>query len=603
MHVVATAGHVDHGKSTLVRALTGMEPDRWAEEHRRGMTIDLGFVWTRLPTGETVAFVDVPGHERFVPNMLAGIGPAPAVMLVIAADGGWMPQTQEHVAALDALGVRHGVVAVTRADLADAGPVMAAARQRLDGTSLRGAPFVPVSAVTGQGLGELRKALSLMTSQLPLPDTDAPIRLWIDRAFTIRGSGTVITGTLGAGTVPEDDELLLHTADGDRPVRIRGVQALGEPATAVSAVARVAINLRGVDKRDVARGDALLTPGAWHRTAEMDGVLMASAASDVPAELVLHVGSAAVSARVRRLGPESGAGAAHRRALRLRLQRPLPLAAGDAVVLRDPGRHLIVGRFTILDVGPPALTRRGAAAARALELDELAASSLVTGVPDGVALLRKHGFLRETVLTATGTAVPQTAVRAGEWLVDDALAHRWVSMLDDLVAQHRRSAPLEQGPTLEQAAAALGTPSTHVVAELARHPLGVRNGRLIDVTAAPPMPADIAVAVAELTEKLAQQPFSAPDAARLLELGLGPKQLAAAERAGALLRIAPGIVLLPGSDLRAAELMAGLAQPFTMSEARQLLGTTRRVAVPLLELLDSRRLTQRLPDDRRIVRP
>src|ERR1700743_2995859 len=160
MYVVATAGHVDHGKSTLVRALTGMEPDRWAEERRRGMTIDLGYAWMTLPGGEQLAFVDVPGHERFVPNMLAGLGPGPAVMFVVAADGGWMPQSAEHLAAVDALGVRHGLLAVTRADLADPAPAIRQARAEIARTSLVPVEAVAVSAVTGQGLDELRSALA-----------------------------------------------------------------------------------------------------------------------------------------------------------------------------------------------------------------------------------------------------------------------------------------------------------------------------------------------------------------------------------------------------------------------------------------------------------
>ena len=195
MHVVATAGHVDHGKSTLVRALTGMEPDRYEEERRRGMTIDLGFAWTALPSGEVVAFVDVPGHERFVPTMLAGVGPVPAVLLVVSADEGWMPQTAEHVAALDALGVRHALLAVTRSDLADPAPVAADVRRRLGATSLAGLPAVAVSARTGQGLPELRTALGALVRSLPAPDSGAPVRLWVDRSFSIRGSGTVVTGT------------------------------------------------------------------------------------------------------------------------------------------------------------------------------------------------------------------------------------------------------------------------------------------------------------------------------------------------------------------------------------------------------------------------
>src|SRR4051794_38306638 len=204
MHVVATAGHVDHGKSTLVRALTGMEPDRWAEERRRGMTIDLGFAWTTLASGATLAFVDVPGHERFVPTMLAGVGPVPAAMIVVAADEGWMPQSAEHLAALDALGVRHGLLVVSRADLADPRPVLRRAAEEIAGTSLGAVEAVAVSAVTGVGLDELRGALGRLVGGLPAP-AGGPVRLWIDRAFTIKGAGTVVTGTLGAGELRTGD--------------------------------------------------------------------------------------------------------------------------------------------------------------------------------------------------------------------------------------------------------------------------------------------------------------------------------------------------------------------------------------------------------------
>src|ERR1700719_4105408 len=221
MQVIATAGHVDHGKSALVRALTGMEPDRWAEERRRGLTIDLGFAWMTLPGGERLAFVDVPGHERFVPNMLAGVGPVPAVLVVVAADGGWMPQSAEHLAAIDAVGILHGLVAAT---------------------SLGRVEAVAVSAVTGAGLPELRSALVRLVASLPVPDPAAPVRLWVDRSFSIRGSGTVVTGTLPAGTIRSGQELLLTPSL--RPARIRGLESLNEPAASVTGVARVALNLR-----------------------------------------------------------------------------------------------------------------------------------------------------------------------------------------------------------------------------------------------------------------------------------------------------------------------------------------------------------------------
>src|SRR4051794_33102087 len=221
MHVIATAGHVDHGKSTLVRALTGMEPDRWAEERRRGMTIDLGFAWTTLPAGATVAFVDVPGHERFVPNMLAGVGPVPAALIVVAADEGWKPQSAEHLAALHALGVRHGLLVVTRSDLAAPQAAGAAARAEIAATTLGEVECVAVSATTGAGLDDLRAALGRLVDRLPAADVAAPVRLWVDRSFTMRGAGTVVTGTLGAGTLATGDHLL--PAGAGREVRVRGL--------------------------------------------------------------------------------------------------------------------------------------------------------------------------------------------------------------------------------------------------------------------------------------------------------------------------------------------------------------------------------------------
>jgi selenocysteine-specific elongation factor len=587
MHVISTAGHVDHGKSTLVRALTGMEPDRWAEERRRGMTIDLGFAWTALPTGAQLAFVDVPGHERFVTNMLAGVGPVPAALVVVAADEGWMPQTAEHVAALDALGVRHGVLAVTRSDLADPRPVLRDVRDRLARTALAGLAGIPVSAPTGQGLDELRAALSEMVQGLPAPDTGAPVRLWVDRSFAIRGSGTVVTGTLRAGTLRTGDTLTLHASGkGERQVRIRGLQSLGRTVDVVPATARVAVNLRGVDRAAVRRGDVLLTPSRWATSAlvdvRVDGHLAGAASA-----LVLHLGSAAVPVRVRPLGDTMA---------RLTLDRPIPVAAGDVALLRDPGRHQVVGRVTLLDTDPIPLVRRGAAAARARELAETA-----DGRADAAVVLRRRGVVRAAELRATGAAVPAEAVVAGEWLVDPALAERLRARLTEAVAAHRRDVPIEAGPTVESLRALLDVPDRAVVLALVAAPLAARDGRVVDATAPPPLPAPVAAAVVALASELALRPFQAPDAGRLAVLGLGRRELAAAERAGTLLRVTDGVVLLPGADRRAAELLAAIPQPFTLSEARKALRTTRRVAVPLLELLDQRRLTRRLPDDRRTV--
>src|SRR5580693_4461330 len=381
VQVIATAGHVDHGKSALVRALTGMEPDRWAEERRRGLTIDLGFAWMTLPGGERVAFVDVPGHERFVPNMLAGVGPVAAVLLVVAADGGWMPQSAEHLAAIAAVGIRHGLLAVTRCDLADAAPAMRQALDLVSRTSLGTVEAVAVSAVTGAGLAELRDALARLVAALPAPDPAAPARLWVDRSFSIRGSGTVVTGTLPAGTIATGQELLL--APSMRPARIRGLEVLNERAASVTGVARVALNLRGIPADVPARGMALVDAGRWTVTKLIDVRLSLGSSSPsagtarLPEETTLHIGSARTPARVRPLGPPvppsppspsgpsgppgppgpSGPpGNAGTAIARLTLRDALPLHVGDRVLLRDPGRAdgRILGA-TVLDVAPPAV--------------------------------------------------------------------------------------------------------------------------------------------------------------------------------------------------------------------------------------------------------
>lgn len=403
--VVATAGHVDHGKSTLVRALTGMEPDRLAEERRRGLTIDLGFAWTRLPSGTDLAFVDVPGHERFVTTMLAGAGPVPAALVVVvAADEGWMPQSGEHLDALDALGVEHGLLVVTRCDLLDPEPAREDALAELAGSSLASAGVVEVCATRGEGLDALRAALDGLVARIPEPDPGADVRLWVDRAFSIRGAGTVVTGTLGAGTVRVGDELEL----GGRRVHVRGLQSLGTPVEAAGGVARVAVNLRGIPREAVARGDALLTPGAWLEPAEVDVALRGVRGAELeplPREVMLHVGSAAVTVHVRPLG----AGFA-----RLRPERPLPLRIGDRAVLRDPGRRAVVAGVVVLDVLPPALRRRGAAARRAVELAE-------PGVGTASGELGRRGAVRAVDLEAMGVPRAETdavapAVRADGWL-------------------------------------------------------------------------------------------------------------------------------------------------------------------------------------------
>jgi selenocysteine-specific elongation factor len=583
MHVIATAGHVDHGKSTLVRALTGMEPDRWAEERRRGMTIDLGFAWTTLPTGQTVAFVDVPGHERFVPNMLAGIGPVPAVMFVVAADEGWMPQSAEHLEALHALNVRHGVLAVTRSDLMDPELAREAALDYLENSTLGRIPAVCVSGSTGAGLDELRTALGLLVAALPEPDVNADVRLWVDRAFTIRGAGTVVTGTLAAGTLHVGNELELAPAG--RRVVVRGLQSLGTTAESVDAVARVAVNLRGVPRGAVRRGDALLTPGTWLTTGTVDVRLSTGSAADLHRHVVLHVGTAAVPTRVRPLGTDTA---------RLSLAQSLPLRIGDRALLRDPGAPgpcSIPAGVTVLDVRPPALRRRGAAAARAAEL------STMDGMPDGAAELRRRGLIRRDELVAMGVPEPAGVPQEAGWLVDPPVLAQRATQLAAAVAAYAAGNPLEPGMPLETARQVSGMPDARLVDRLlGAGGLTVSEGRVHLAGPTTGLPAAVRSAIAELRAELVRRPFAAPEANRLAELGLGAKQLAAAVRAGELLKIADGIYLAPGAEHDAIARLRGLPSPFTLSQARQALDTTRRVAVPIMERLARRGISRLLPD-------
>jgi selenocysteine-specific elongation factor len=589
VHVIATAGHVDHGKSTLVRALTGMEPDRWAEERRRGMTIDLGFAWTRLPSGQRVAFVDVPGHERFATNMLAGVGPVPAVMLVIAADDGWAEQTEDHVRALDALGVSHGVVAVTRSDIADPSDAVAQAATRLAGTSLAGIPAVAVSGATGAGLDALRDALGELAARLPAPDAGARVRLWLDRCFTIRGSGTVVTGTLAAGTLHRGDTLELQ----GRRVGVRGLQCLGEDVDGVSGTARVAVNLRGVAREEVHRGDALLTPGAWRSTRQVD---VRPGATELPGHVVVHVGSAAVPATVRVLAGvhDDGGRGGLAEAVRLQLAASLPLQVGDRVLLRDPGRHTVLGGATVLDPAPPSLRRRGAARARA------AALSGDSGAPDLDAELRRRGAARVTLLRAIGVvvddALPESAVAAGAWLVERGLWDRWLERLPAAVDAAAGDVLVDTGAARDALVRALDVPDPELLTALveACPEVEVVHGRVRRRGAAGALRPDVAAAVGRLAQALADQPFSAPEQPQLAALGLGRRELGAAAAAGAILRLPGDVVLLPDAPQLALQRLQVVDQPFTLSTARQALGTTRRVAVPLLEHLDSIRVTERV---------
>jgi selenocysteine-specific elongation factor len=372
-------------------------------------------------------------------------------------------------------------------------------------------------------------------------------------------------------------------APSGRQLHVRGLQSLGRPVDAAQAVSRVAVNLRGIEKHDVRRGDARVSPRSAAITAVVDVRLHAR--EEVAGELMAHVGSAALPARVRPLGPD---------AARVMLSAALPLRVGDRLLLRDPGRHRVVAGARVVDIAPPPLARRGAATARGRDL--------AAGPADPRAELRRRGIARAADLPASED---RPAPLAGDWLVDADKAAQLREGLAEFVTQHARQFPLEPGPSVEAARRALALPDRTLVDALVRTapPLAIRDGRVVDGRREGALPPAVATAVALVRDRLAVAPFDAPEAADLARLGLGPRELAAAERVGALLRIGPGIVLLPDAAEAAARQLATLPAPFSVSQARQALATTRRVAVPLLELLDRRYVTRRYPDgNRRLLR-
>ncbi|MEE1618919.1 selenocysteine-specific translation elongation factor [Brachybacterium sp. J153] len=618
--VIATAGHVDHGKSTLVRALSGIEPDRLAEERRRGLTIELGFAGTTLPSGREIAFVDVPGHERFLATMLTGLGPAPLVCFVVAADGGWSAQSSDHRDAIAALGLDQGLLVITRTDLAPDRTleVTARAREELAGTGLADVPAVAVSARTGEGMETLREVLDEVVAGARTPDETADVRLWVDRSFSLPGAGTVVTGTLGAGTLRVGDELDLVGAGQARRTTVRALQSGGEDAEQLGPVRRTAVNLRGAEAGSIHRGDALLTPGAWDLIGVVDArVDLCGALGDLgaaPAELVAHAGTAAVPVRLRPLGGPHA---------RLTLDRPLPLRCGDRIVLRGSGEHPLLGGALVLDVDPPVLTRRGDAARRAAALAGIGADG------DAAGIILRHGAVPSGRLVRQGVRLPdplpEGIARAGDLLVDREAQVAWSRRLAELVDAEHTARPLSAGLPLKAALDALAarrddartgtragpagpaTPPLPAALGPALLPsllraasLVERDGRLVDPVRAGGL-GQAEESITRLEERLRGAPFAAPEAEELAALGLGPEQLAAAARQGRILRLPGEVVLLPPAAALAMRELARLEQPFTASAARQALGTTRRVAIPLLEHLDRRGWTRRVDAGRREI--
>jgi selenocysteine-specific elongation factor len=563
MHVIATAGHVDHGKSTLVRALTGVDPDRWEEEKQRGMTIDLGFGAATLPSGRELAFVDVPGHIRFIKNMLAGVGAVDACLFVVAATEGWKPQSEEHLRILELLGLRHGMVALTKVGLCDADLVELARLdvvEHVSGTFLEAAELVEVDVPSGYGVGALQAGLDRLAAATPTAADVGRPRLWVDRVFAAKGSGTVVTGTLTGGPLVVDDELVVLPRD--QPVRVRALQSHHHTRQRAAPGSRLAVNLVGVSHTDVRRGDVLVRPPQWHRSRTVDASLEVLAGLDHEVSrrgaFVAYVGSGELPVKVRVLGDRPLAPGEHG-LVRLHLPVALPLRPGDRYVLRESGRQETVGGGELLDVAPvlPASRARPDRS------------------PDRV--VRERGVVDVDELELlTGERRPPDL---GRWAIDPARLEALRAEVADKVAQ--------AGP-LGLDVVALDALQRAMLATLE----GVRvdAGRATAVAAADPL-ADHPYLAALDAAPFAPPPPDGVDRAELREL----------TRRG-LVVAQDGIYFSAGAVSQAARVVAGLLadQPagVTVAEVRDAWGCSRKHALPLLALLDGRGLTRRRGDVR-----
>ncbi|MBX5452062.1 selenocysteine-specific translation elongation factor [Thermogemmatispora sp.] len=634
MTCIGTAGHIDHGKSTLVKALTGIDPDRLAEEKARGMTIDLGFAWLRLPDGREVGIIDVPGHEGFIKNMLAGVGGIDVALLVVAADEGVMPQTREHLAILDLLQVRSGVVALTKADLVDEEWLALVSEEvaaLLRPTSLAGAPIVPVSASTGQGLATLLARLQEATAQAPQrPDYGRP-RLPIDRVFTLAGFGTIVTGTLidGSFQLGQEVEILPRGLK----ARIRSLQRHRQAITVAQPGERTALNLAGVGRQEIERGNVVTLPGLLQPTTLIDVRL--SLLADAPRPLRhntlvdFYCGAQVVPASVRLLeGDELCPGESTW--AQLRLQEPTVVARHDRFIVRLPSPSLTLGGGEILDAYPAYHRRRRSEVLQRLE-------TLAQGNPEAIVLAQLTGALRRSTgptpphwpayeiaeLARLSNLTQPVTQQALETLLTQGRVRRvgtyWFSLsvwqaLSEaairLVQDYHEQFPLRSGLPKEEWRSRLHLPprlAAEVFEALRREGLLTEAGsagliRLPGFT--PNLSAEQQRQAARLITIFRANPFTPPTRGEAEELVGGELVSALIER-GELVKMGDGTILfLREAYERAVALITSYLQEhgtITVAQARDLLGTTRKYVLPLLEHMDAERITRRVGDTRMLV--
>jgi selenocysteine-specific elongation factor len=597
LQVVATAGHVDHGKSSLIVRLTGIDPDRWEEEKRRGLTIDLGFAWGTFPSGREIGFVDVPGHERFVRNMLAGVGPVRLVLFVVAADEGWKPQSEEHLAIVDVLGAHAGVVALTKADLVDEETLALAeeeVRDRLAGTALEGAPVVACSSATGRGIDELRTALDEMVATVP-PFRDARrARIDIDRSFTIRGAGTVVTGTLNGGSLMVGDEVVIHPTG--VTARIRSLQTHRRPVDTARPVSRVAANLAATSRKQAGRGDVLARPGQWRPTSSLEVSLRPVRSLDHPlvarGAYKLYSGSAERDVRLR---PYSDGYA------RIRLSRPIVAAVGDRFVLREAGRRETVAGGVILDPMPP--PRPGPDPRSRLRRREN------VGPQDLAALMvEERGRVGIDDLVALIGSEPRRvsgAERVGRWWVSGSVIRHIEAAVREALAAYHRDHPLRPGMEAVELrrAAGLDDLGMEILDRLDRAGAVAREGTLVRLATHRVSLGERGEEARRLVEAIATAEPAPPTLRDLLAAGFSRDLVNACLATGRLVRASPEVLLTPGFARRVEEVAreeAAGPNGLTVSRFREVLGTSRKYAVPILEWLDVRGVTRRQGDVRRL---
>lgn len=622
--VVGTAGHIDHGKSALVLALTGTDPDRLQEEKARGITIDLGFAHTT--EGEAVlSFVDVPGHERFVRNMLAGVGGMDLVMLHVAADESVMPQTREHFDICRLLRVPTGLVVITKADLVDADTldvVRLEVQELVAGSFLEGRPVLAVSARTGAGLPELRAELARLAAAAPVRDTGNLPRLPIDRVFTMRGFGTVLTGTLIAGRIGLDQELVLLPSG--RPVRVRGLQVHGRACAEAVAGQRVAVNVSGVDAAAVTRGETLGAPGAAAITRRVDvevELLSSAPALRHGGRVRFHQGTRELSARIALSG--AGIQAGGRGFARLHLEQPAALVRGDRFILRASSPPVTIGGGRVLDPLPPRRgVRTAAGQSRFMALSQDPAAALGTMIHEAglLGLPLAHLNARGGVpVNGHEPAIRQLlsagAVRIGEALLDAASLRRVREQALAAVEQYHAAHPLDEGMPREELRERL---FAHAAPGVFEHVLGalVHSGDLVARDRVARRGHSLALTDEEartrdaLVEAMDRGGLAPPDAAALAQR-IGTRQEVVDRIATLLVRqqvlVRVGGVLFHEAalrrlkdEVRSLKLEQG-ARTIDVGTFKDRYQVSRKYAIPLLEFLDRERVTRRVGDARQIL--